>query len=82
MKNQYAIPFIELMIGVLVLVFGLILGQTVTSTAAAPGVSIGSFTGASSLNNLVPFVYYAAILVVGVGLIGLGAWTFHKAGRA
>ena len=65
-------PFVALIIGVLVVVIGLTMGSTIVSTAAAPPAGIGSFSGASSMNDLVPTVYYAAIVVSSVGLIGVG----------
>ena len=36
--------------------------------------SIGSFAGASSLNDLVPLVYYAVIVLIGVGMMALGGY--------
>ena len=33
---------------------------------------IDQFTGAKALKNLTPLVYYAAVVVMGVGLMGLG----------
>tara|TARA_B100000929_G_scaffold192756_1_gene152743 strand:+ start:690 stop:971 length:282 start_codon:yes stop_codon:yes gene_type:complete len=59
--------------GVLTIVIGLVLAKTVIATAAAPGAGIGSFSGASSLNDLVPLVYYAVVVMIGVGMMGLGA---------
>ncbi len=63
-----------LIFGVLIIVVGLVLESTILSTAASAGGSsnIGSFSGAQDLNDLVPLVYNAAIVVMGVGLIGLG----------
>ncbi len=63
-----------LIFGVLVIVVGLVLESTILSQAASAGSSteIGSFSGAQDLNDLVPLVYNAAVVVMGVGLIGLG----------
>jgi hypothetical protein len=65
---------VALLGGVLVLVFGLILASLVNSQAAATGsaANIGSFSGAQSLNDLIPLVFMMVILIAGVGLIGLG----------
>jgi hypothetical protein len=64
-----------LIFGVLIIVVGLVLESTILSQAATAGSSanIGSFSGAQDLNDLVPLVYNAAVVVMGVGLIGLGA---------
>ena len=40
--------------------------------------SIGSFAGASSLNDLVPLVYYAVIVLIGVGMMALGGYNISK----
>ena len=55
--------------------FGLILSDIILDQAATSGgaATIGSFSGAQSLNDLVPFVYYAVVVIGGVGLIGIGA---------
>ena len=60
--------------GVVTLVIGMVLASTVNTQAAANGsaANIGSFTGAQALNDLIPLVYIAAIVMVGVGLIGMG----------
>ena len=66
---------ITLIFGVIVIVVGLVLESTILSRAATAGSStnIGSFAGAQALNDLVPLIYNAAIVIMGVGLIGLGA---------
>ena len=33
---------------------------------------IGSFSGAKSVNDLVPLIYYTIVVMLGVGMIGLG----------
>lgn len=60
--------------GLLTVVIGLILSTIVNTQAAASGsnAKIGSFAGAQSLNDLVPLVFIAAIVMVGVGLMALG----------
>jgi xanthine/uracil permease len=67
--------------GVIIIVVGLVLESTVLSTAATAGsdANAPSFTGARNLNDLVPLVYNAAIVIIGVGLIGVGTAGF--AGR-
>jgi len=60
--------------GVLVIVIGLVLEVTILAQATTSGAdsNIGSFSGAQALNDLVPLVYNAAIVMIGVGLIGAG----------
>lgn len=60
--------------GLLTVVIGLILSTIVNSQAATSGAAanIGSFSGAQSLNDLVPLVFIAAIVLIGVGLMALG----------
>ena len=41
--------------------------------------NIGSFSGAQSLNDLVPLIYNAAVVMLGVGMMAIGAAGF--AGR-
>jgi len=61
--------------GVLIIVVGLVLESTILNQAAAAGVlpAMGSFGGAKDLNDLVPLVYVAAVVTLGVGLIGISA---------
>ncbi len=67
-------PILGLFGGVLFLVFGLILASTIISQGATAGsdVKIGSFSGAQSLNDLVPFIYYTVVIIGGLGAIGAG----------
>jgi hypothetical protein len=60
--------------GVLVIVVGLVLSSTILTQAAASGsaANIGSFSGARDLNDLVPLIYYAGIVVISLGLMALG----------
>jgi len=66
---------------VIVIVVGLVLETTVLSRASTAGsnVVIGSFSGAQSLNDLVPLIYKAAVVMLGVGMMAIGAAGF--AGR-
>lgn len=61
--------------GVIIIVVGLVLETTILSRASTAGsdTNIGSFAGAQALNDLVPLIYNAAVVIMGVGLIGLGA---------
>ena len=71
MKNQMT----AIVMGVIIIVVGLVLESTILNRAATAGsdTNIGSFAGAQALNDLVPLVYNAAIVLLGVGLIGLGS---------
>lgn len=64
--------------GVIALVIGMVLATTVNSQAATTGsaTNIGSFAGAQSINDLIPLVYIAAILLLGVGLFSIGGAGF------
>jgi len=66
---------VGIVFGVLIIVVGLVLEGTIISQAASAGSHdhIGSFSGAKDLNDLVPLVYNAAVVVLGVGLIGISA---------
>ena len=72
MKGQLS----AIIMGVIILVVGVILESTILDRAASAGsdTNIGSFAGAQALNDLVPLVYNAAIVIIGVGLIGLGSF--------
>ncbi len=61
--------------GVLIIVVGLVLESTILNQAATAGEleAMGSFGGARDLNNLVPLVYVASVVTLGVGLIGISA---------
>ncbi len=65
----------SLILGMVTVVIGLILSTIVNSQAAASGVAanIGSFSGAQSMNDLVPLVFIVAIVMIGVALMGIGA---------
>jgi len=66
--------FIALLSGVLILVIGLVLASTIISSAVTAGTttSIGSFSGAQSINDLMPLLYYAGLAVSSLGLMGIG----------
>jgi len=70
--------------GVIIIVVGLVLETTILSRAATAGsdTNIGSFAGARALNDLVPLVYNAAIVILGIGLIGLGSFGMVGKGPA
>ena len=70
--------------GVITLVIGMVLASTVNTQAATLGSAgnIGSFTGAQAIGDLIPLVYIAAILMIGVGLIALGGAGFAGFGPA
>ena len=70
-----------IIMGVIVIVVGLVLETTVLSQASTAGsnANIGSFSGAQSLNDLVPLIYNAAVVMLGVGMMAIGAAGF--AGR-
>ena len=67
--------------GVVSLVIGMVLMTTIQDQAATTGAAanIGSFSGARSINDLIPLVYISAILLLGVALFTLGGLGF--AGR-
>ena len=73
-------PILAIIMGVITIVVGLVLFTTILSQATTSGEDsrIGSFSGAQALNDLVPLVYIAAIVVMGVGLIGLGGLKIAK----
>ena len=79
MQNQ---RIISIIMGVIVIVGGLVLETTILSQAASAGsnANIGSFSGAQSLNDLVPLIYNAAIVMLGVGMMGIGAAGFAGKG--
>ena len=72
---------VSIIMGVIVIVVGLVLEATILSQAASAGSSsnIGSFSGAQSLNDLVPLIYNASVVMLGVGMMAIGAAGF--AGR-
>ena len=72
---------VSIIMGVIVIVVGLVLESTILSQAASAGSSsnIGSFSGAPSLNDLVPLLYNASVVMLGVGMMAIGAAGF--AGR-
>jgi len=72
---------VSIIMGVIVIVVGLVLESTILSQAASAGsnADIGSFSGAQSLNDLVPLIYNAAVVMLGVGMMAIGAAGF--AGR-
>ena len=67
--------------GVIVIVAGLVLETSVPSQASTAGsnANIGSFSGAQSLNDLMPLIYNAAAVMLVVGMMAIGAAGF--AGR-
>jgi len=72
-----------IIMGVIVIVVGLVLEtMTVLSQAATSGgkANIGSFSGARSLNDLIPLIYGAAVVMLGVGMMLIGAAGFAGLG--
>ena len=68
--------------GVIMIVVGLVLEipSFFSHASTARGkANIGSFSGAQSLNDLVPLIYNAAVVMLGVGMMAIGAAGF--AGR-
>jgi len=66
--------FVALLSGVLIMVIGLVLASTIISSAVTAGTttSIGSFSGAQSINDLMPLLYYAGLAVSSLTLMGIG----------
>ena len=59
--------------GVLMVVFGLILGDIVVDVAAGGDTQkIDSFTGARSVRDLVPLTFQAVVVLIGVGMFTIG----------
>jgi len=71
-----------IILGVITIVVGLVLETTILSQAATAGsnTNIGSFSGAQSLNDLVPLIYNAAVVMLGVGMMSIGAAGFMGRG--
>ena len=72
----------SIIMGVIVIVVGLVLETTILSQAATAGsnANIGSFSGAQSLNDLVPLIYNAAVVMLGVGMMAIGVAGFADRG--
>jgi len=70
-----------IIVGVITIVVGLVLETTILSQAATAGsdANIGSFSGAQALNDLVPLIYNAVVVMIGVGMMAVGG--FGLAGR-
>ena len=66
--------------GVILLVIGLNLSGTILTTAATSGSSanIGSFSGASAMNDLIPLLYYTLLVIVSVGLMAVGGFSAQR----
>ena len=61
--------------GMIVFIIGLIVATVVNSIATTQGSAdtINSFSGAKSLNDLLPTIFYIGLLVIGLGAMGIGA---------
>ena len=71
---------VSIIMGVIVIVVGLVLESTILSQAASAGsnANIDSFSGAQSLNDLVPLIYNASVVMLGVGMMAIGAAGFAR----
>ncbi len=80
MRNQ----ILMIILGVITIVIGLVLSDTIISQAATSGssTSIGSFAGAQSLNDLIPLIYYAVVVMLAVSMMAVGAAGFAGVGPA
>ena len=67
-----------IILGVITIVIGLVLSGVVIDTAADVGgnTKVGSFSGASAINNLIPLIYFVVVVMVAVGMIGVGTAGF------
>ena len=64
--------------GVLWLTLGLILADIVLGQAGSPPAEIGSFSGASGVNDVIPIIYYFILAAGAAGMIGAGAYRTAK----
>ena len=73
---------VAIILGVITIVVGLVLEDTILTQAATAGsnTNIGSFSGAQSLNDLVPLIYNAAVVMLGVSMMAVGAAGFAGKG--
>jgi hypothetical protein len=64
-----------IVVGVITIVVGLVLETTILTEAASSGsnANIGSFSGAQALNDLVPLIYNAVVVMIGVGMMAVGS---------
>ncbi len=82
----------QIIMGVITIVVGIILSGVVVDTVsnivtgtgdlAAGSAADSAFPGARSIATLIPTIYFAAVLVMGVGLIGIGAKSYYRRGEA
>jgi len=81
--GKYKGAFLVLLVGVLWIVIGLVFEVTILSQAATAGASanIGSFSGAQSINDLIPLIYNMVLAIGGVGLIGSGIYMGYSAAK-
>lgn len=73
--------FVALTMGVVFLVVGLIMGQTIVTQAATAVTGIGSFSGATAMKDLIPFIYYALLVIISVLMMGWGTWSMIRGKR-
>lgn len=66
--------------GLLLMVIGYSLFSIIISSAATAGSNsqIGSFVGTRGISDLGPLVFVAAVIVAGVGLIGVAGYRTMK----
>jgi len=66
--------YLALIGGVIFLVLGLVLESTIIGSAATAGSNtrIGSFSGAQDVNDIIPLIYNAGILIAGLGIMFTG----------
>lgn len=72
--------FILIAVGFVLVVFASVMSRIVIDTAATTGAqaNIGSFSGTRSMNDLTPFVIQGAVVLIGVGMMGVGAFKAFK----
>ncbi len=61
--------------GMIIFIIGLIIATVINSIATTQGSNdvINSFSGAKSINDLLPTSFYIGLLTVGLGAMGIGA---------
>ena len=78
--NRTVVGITTILIGVIGLVVGLVLAPTIITQATTSGTTtgIGSFTGAQSINNLLPLIYYAGLATMATLFTSVGILAIRK----
>ena len=73
-------PILVILSGLLALLIGTIFGGVLVDQSATTGADaqMGSFATAKTFNDLLPMIFFIALMIIGIGLMVGGGYSAYK----